>query len=66
MHKNKIENDVLMRTVKDLGDRYIKVTMKMGKLDAELSLNQRKQELATGQVLLNLREQELRLLQDKK
>ena len=66
MHKNKIENEVLMRTVKDLGDRYIKVTMKMGKLDAELSLNQRKQELATGQVLLNLRERELRILQEKK
>ena len=66
MHKNKIENEVLMRTVKDLGDRYIKVTMQMGKLDAELSLNQRKQELATGQVLLNLRERELRILQEKK
>ena len=66
MHKNKIENEVLMRTVQDLGDRYIKVTMQMGKLDSELSLNQREQELATGQVLLNLREKELRLLQDKK
>ena len=66
MHKNKIENEVLMRTVKDLGDRYLKVTMQMGKLDSELSLNQREQELATGQVLLNLREKELRLLQDKK
>ena len=66
MHKNKIENEVLMRTVKDLGDRYIKVTMQMGKLDSQLSLNQRKQELATGQVLLNLREQELRILQEKK
>ena len=66
MHKNKIENEVLMRTVQDLGDRYIKVSMQMGKIDSELSLNQRQQELATGQVLLNLREKELRLLQDKK
>lgn len=66
MHKNKIENEVLMRTVQDLGDRYIKVSMQMGKIDSELSLNQREQELATGQVLLNLREKELRLLQDKK
>ena len=66
MHKNKIENEVLMRTVQDLGDRYIKVSMQMGKVDSELSLNQRQQELATGQVLLNLREKELRLLQDKK
>ena len=66
LYQTRIEHEKLMRTVADLGDRYLKVTMKMDKLDAELSLNQRKQELSIGMDLVKLRERELKILQEKK
>ena len=62
----KKEHEKLLKAVENLADRYLQVNMKINRLDNELSLNKRKQELATGEDLVKLRERELEILAKKK
>ena len=62
----KKEHEKLLKAVENLADRYLQVSMKINRLDNELSLNKRKQELATGEDLVKLRERELEILAKKK
>ena len=66
IRKAKKEHEELMKAVENLSDRYLQVSMKINRLDSELSLNQRKQELAVGQELIQLRNRELQILEEKK
>lgn len=66
IRRAKKEHEELMKAVKNLSDRYLQVTMKINRLDSELSINQRKQELAVGQELIQLRNRELQILEEKK
>ena len=62
----KKEHEELLKAVENLSDRYLQITMRLERLDSELSINQRKQELAVGQELVNLRNRELQILKEKK
>ena len=66
IRRAKKEHEELLKAVENLADRYLQVTMKMERLDKELSLNQRKQELAVGKDLVALRKKELEILAQKK
>lgn len=66
IRRAKKEQEELLKAVENLADRYLQVTMKINRLDNELSLNKRKQELATGKDLVKLRERELEILAEKK
>ena len=66
IRKAKKEQEELLKAVENLADRYLQVTMKINRLDNELSLNKRKQELATGKDLVKLKERELEILAEKK
>ena len=62
----KKEHEKLLKAVENLSDRYLQITMRLERLNSELSINQRKQELAVGQELVSLRNRELQILKEKK
>ena len=62
----KKEHEELLKAVENLSDRYLQITMRLERLNSELSINQRKQELAVGQELVSLRNRELQILKEKK